>query len=315
MNFRQLYHLGYIKYYTNAVARRIIKGEIFPIHTRRPIREEEQGNTWLYEAIMAGKPFAAVRFGGTEMKTICDVLYTKEGGKFGGVSDKTVKRIVMLSGFFPEKKELLYRFQELYMECCPQIDALGVWNILLQGEIADAYLPDAELFELRMFEPYYFKEPWTRALEGKKVLVIHPFAETIQRQFQKREHLFENPQILPEFELKTLKAVQTLAGETDDRFADWFEALEYMYQEALKLDFDVALIGCGAYGLPLAVKLKEAGKMAVHIGGALQLLFGIKGKRWDEHEVISKMYNEYWVRPDEKDRMQQAGKVEGGCYW
>lgn len=315
MNFRKRYHLGYFKYYTNAVAGRIIKKEIFSIHTKRAIKEPECGNQWLYNAIMAGKPFSAVRFGGTEMKTICDVLYTKAGGKLGGVSNKTLNRIVMLSGFFPRKKELLFRFQELYMECCPKIDALGMWNILLQGEIADEYLPKAEIFALRMFEPYYFEKPWTEALAGKKVLVIHPFAETIQRQYEKREHLFANPRILPVFELKTLKAVQTLAGEPDERFEDWFEALDYMYEEAIKLNFDIALIGCGAYGFPLAAKLKDAGKMAVHIGGALQLLFGIKGKRWDEHEIISKMYNDYWVRPNEKDRMKQAEKVEGGCYW
>ncbi|NLL79371.1 MAG: hypothetical protein GX234_06235 [Clostridiales bacterium] len=313
--FRKRYHIGYLKYYTNAVAGRLIKREIFGIHTKRKIAAAEEGNQWLYEKIMEGKPFVAGRFGGTELKTICDVLYTKAGGKAGGVSERTAERIAMLSGFFPQDKELLYPFQELYMECCPEIDALGMWNIVLQGEIADEYLPQAKLFELRMFEPYYFIQPWTRALEGKRVLVIHPFADTIESQFKKREHLFRDSNVLPEFEICTLKAVQTLAGEKDERFQDWFEALEYMYQEALKKEFDVALIGCGAYGLPLSVKLKKVGKMAVHVGGALQLLFGIKGKRWDEHEVISKLYNEYWVRPGENEKMREAGKVEGGCYW
>ena len=45
----------------------------------------------------------------------------------------------------------------------------------------------------------------------------------------------------------------------------------------MKFDFDVALIGCGAYGFPLAAKLKTAGKQAIHLGGVLQALFGIKG--------------------------------------
>lgn len=81
---------------------------------------------------------------------------------------------------------------------------------------------------------------------------------------------------MPEFELKVLKAVQTLAGGQDDRFTDWFEALDYMYCEALKMEFDVAIIGCGAYGMPLAAKLKQAGKKAVHLGGVTQILFGIK---------------------------------------
>jgi hypothetical protein len=53
----------------------------------------------------------------------------------------------------------------------------------------------------------------------------------------------------------------------------------------------------------------------VHIGGSLQILFGIKGKRWDEHETISKMYNEHWVRPSAEEIVPDANKVEDGCYW
>lgn len=45
-----------------------------------------------------------------------------------------------------------------------------------------------------------------------------------------------------------------------------------------KIDYDICLIGCGAYGFPLAAHAKRKGKKAVHLGGALQLLFGIKGK-------------------------------------
>lgn len=33
-----------------------------------------------------------------------------------------------------------------------------------------------------------------------------------------------------------------------------------MHQEALKIDFDVAIIGYGVYGMSLAMKLREIGK-------------------------------------------------------
>ena len=67
--------------------------------------------------------------------------------------------------------------------------------------------------------------------------------ETIRQQYEKnRERIFPGTDILPAFELKTLKAVQTIAGEKDARFATWFEALDYMYQEAMKFDFDIAII-------------------------------------------------------------------------
>ena len=54
-----------------------------------------------------------------------------------------------------------------------------------------------------------------------------------------------------------------------------------MVKEIEKKDFDIALIGAGAYGMPLAYKIKKMGKKAIHIGGSLQCLFGIKGSRWE----------------------------------
>ena len=314
-NLKWIYQKSRISYYSNALARRIIKRNISEPKFRKPVLTGEEGNKALVEMIESEKPFAAVRFGGTEAKTIADVLYTKAGGKFGGLSDKTLYRIMNLSGFFPGNKEHLFRFTDLYMECAKDVDILGVWNIVMQSYLADEVTKYAKLAELRMFEPYYFDDPWTKALNGKKVLVIHPFAETIESQYEKREHLFNNKDILPEFKLSTVKAVQTLAGETDSRFNTWFDALDYMYNEAISKDFDIALIGCGAYGFPLATRLKKAGKQAVHIGGSLQILFGIKGKRWDNHEIIGKMYNEAWVRPGEGEGLKHADIVEKGCYW
>ena len=61
------------------------------------------------------------------------------------------------------------------------------------------------------------------ALKGKRVLVIHPFDDTIQKQYLRRETLFDDPNILPEFELHTIKAVQTIVGTKDERFETWFD--------------------------------------------------------------------------------------------
>lgn len=186
----------------------------------------------------------------------------------------------------------------------------------MEDYIIENYAEQCKLCHLMGLEPWYVERPWTASLKGKKVLIIHPFASTIQSQYKQREWLFPGTEILPKFkELYVLKAVQTIAGERDKRFRDWFEALEWMYEEAMKLDFDIAIVGCGAYGFLLASKIKEAGKQAVHMGGATQLLFGIKGRRWEKHPVISKLFNDYWVRPSENERPIKASSVEGGCYW
>ena len=123
-----------------------------------------------------------------------------------------------------------------------------------------------------------------------------------------------DPRVLPRFELKTLAAVQSSAG-TPTRFGDWFEALDFMADAVAATEFDVALLGCGAYGFALAAHVKRLGRTAVHLGGPCQILFGIKGRRWDEHDVVGRLYNDSWVRPSDTERPASYLEVEEGCYW
>ena len=89
-----------------------------------------------------------------------------------------------------------------------------------------------------------------------------------------------------------------------------------MQNDIDKIDFDIALLGCGAYGMPLGsfIKTKKK-KTAIYIGGGLQILFGIKGTRWDSHEVVSNLYNSYWTRPSDLEKPNNHMSVENGCYW
>lgn len=150
------------------------------------------------------------------------------------------------------------------------------------------------------------------------MLVISPFTDTIQKQYQVREKLWENPKVLPKFELRTLKAVESprILGKSNG-FKNWFEALDWLYQQTLNMDYDVALLGCGAYGFHLAAKIKESGHMAIQLCGQTQILFGIKGKRWEEHmpERMKQFTNEYWVRPEAAEVLKNIRYVEKGCYW
>ena len=128
--------------------------------------------------------------------------------------------------------------------------------------------------------------------------------------------IWDNNKVLPEFDLITFKAVQSIGG--CDEYTDWYQALKYMQKEISKKDFDVALIGCGAYGMPLGAYIKaELGKKAIHIGGSLQVLFGIKGSRWEGKPYFydERFYNDFWVRPYESDKPQNWSQVENGCYW
>ena len=111
-----------------------------------------------------------------------------------------------------------------------------------------------------------------------------------------------------------IKSVQSNAN-VKPQYETWFDALDNMQNEILKKDFDIAIIGAGAYGLPLAAFVKGIGKQAIHMGGATQILFGIKGTRWDTIPEINKYYNEFWTRPSEQETPKDYKIVEGGSYW
>lgn len=256
----------------------------------------------------------AGRFGSVELRCIAEYDQI-QCGLIEDYSDKTYSSMKNNAGFFPADREYFEKFAETMQLASRQVDLLGIWYNKLESYYVDEYLPDAKLTQLRYLEPYYWDNPWSKTLKGKKVLVVHPFSESIKKQYEKRENLFENSEVLPKFELICYKAVQSMGGSVPVGFDSWFKALDFMHEEIKKINYDIAILGCGAYGFPLAARIKKDGKQAIHLGGATQILFGIKGKRWDNNPIISKLYNKYWVRPSDEEKIENFQHLEGGCYW
>ena len=285
----------------------------------------ESSSDLIYDMLMDDQPRMITRFGRTELRIIRRYYNYSQSGPVGRAAryifgrngpfwwdDSDRQDIMRLSGVFPPTNETLRRFSKLNIEIFPQIDILATWcagEWDVRKEIANA-----TLIGLLDLEPFRNFRPWSRALAGKRVLVVHPFEKSIRSQYAKRELLFEDPEVLPEFELDVLPAVQSISGG-DGQFKSWFDALDYMKDEMAKREFDVAIIGAGAYGMPLAAHTKALGKKGVHFGGATQLLFGIRGRRWDERAYYNWLINEHWVRPAEEEKPPAAEKVEGACYW
>lgn len=273
------------------------------------------------------------RFGAFELNTIVNYLAVREGPKstIGYIKGKNlqwwwnkdlIQHMYTNAGFFPPTEQSISQFCELMLNDAPLVDILGSW--LPEEEWLQDKLTNASKFHLMHLEPFWAKVPWTSALEGRKVLVVHPFEDEIIEQYKKRKLLFSN-KILPDFQLKTVKAIQTIAGSKSP-FKDWFEALDFMKTEIDKIDYDICLIGAGAYGFPLAAHVKRNNKKAVHMGGALQLLFGIRGKRWEDpaygvqkwgipYGLYANLMNEHWIRPNAHNKPEKAENVEGSCYW
>lgn len=273
------------------------------------VLDAQAGNDLARAAVLRGEPFLFARCGATEMRTVADRL--QNGGRF---TQRTRQDIRNLSGVFPTDDDTLARFCHLYVDCAQGADLLALWDVGAERQVIRGCR--GTLFtQLRALEPYYHAQPWSEALAGKKVLVVHPFRETILRQYARREAIFPGTGILPAFaDLTVIRAVQGLAGQ-ETGYHSWFDALAAMKAQMDAADYEVAIIGAGAYGLPLAAHARDTGHVAIQMSGATQLLFGIKGKRWDDHPVISRLYNDAWVRPDESEGIAHREKVEGGSYW
>lgn len=286
----------------------------------------QSASDYIKEKLSSNKPCMISRIGSNELKATLNYLDIISNGGFVSKSVKYIRseigpfwwddeiKFLMRNGagFFPASAAYLERFANLMLSDLQSVDVLGSW-LCDEIRLANFFL-NARIVCLTDLEPYYHYEPWSEVLEGKKVLVIHPFEESIKKQYAKRSVLFKDSRVLPKFELKTLKAVQSIAENKTD-FTDWFDALTWMCNRISEIDFDIAIIGAGAYGLSLASFVKSIGKKALHLGGATQILFGIKGKRWDKLPFFRQLYNENWARPLPKETPDNFYIIESGCYW
>lgn len=311
---------------------KVLRRKVYPFFFRNRKKPEyindRKVSTKLLRDILEGdKPAMIARYGGFELGCVVNYLgvnnpnhsiikYIKGEIPEWWWNMDTIQRMETNAGFFPANTETIERYAKLMLEDSKCLDLLGSGFFSLEPFVSD-YIKDAKKILRRHLEPDFHATDvsgeWTQSLKGKNVLVIHPFADTIEKQYKKRTKLFPAEDLMPEFNLLTIKAVQSFGGNCE--FSTWFEALKHMEDEMDALDYDIAIIGCGAYGFNLAAHAKRTGHKGIHIGGPVQLLFGIKGKRWAEQEFYASFMNENWVSPSEEERPKAASQVEGGCYW
>lgn len=286
---------------------------------------DQEANNYISALLKTNKPCLISKFGTIELENVI-TYYIKEGGLnlrecllyIQGVLPRydindALNHLCTNAGFFPNDKSLLKRFYEEYYNAMQEIDVLGSYvrsEILFKDLLLKAKKVNLDGY----YAPFYWDNPWTMNLEGKNVLVVHPFSEEIKHQYANRSRIWSDHRVLPDFNLITYKAVQSMAGSKTE-YNSWFDALDKMKDDIKKIEFDIALIGCGAYGMPLAAYCKQLGKQAIHLAGWLQILFGIIGKRWENNSRISQLINDAWIRPYSENVPENASKIEDGCYW
>jgi hypothetical protein len=228
---------------------------------------------------------------------------------------RPARRLYIDSGVFPVRKDQFEEFIRTYLAALGQVNALYLWQ-------KDPFLME---FEHKLAYRYAWGASWISGTDlsyqmfpriaDLRWLVVSPFVETMQKQIPKMAQIHRGLASPATF-AKTSPSFQFLGCPQFSHlqpspFSSWTEGLWRLTERALALAFDVALVGAGAWSLPLLANLKQAGKKGIHLGGETQLLFGIKGRRWD----AKNLYNEHWVRPSPEETPPNFLRKENGCYW
>lgn len=267
--------------------------------------------------IRQGIPFVAGKIGGAELMALeyMDHRIRVDWPKRWSWRRPAI-RLSNNAGFFPIEKIVFQRWHKIMLEAIRSVDFLCVWQ-------NDPFLEIYENMVMQELSPDSRSIPDTMLGRGIlpdiatfRFLIISPFVRTMQKQLSRLKQVND-----PDGKLKINwnhieKTCQFIRCPFQRHlepspYASWEDGLEKLTKEVSLKDFDLALIGAGAWSLPLAMHIKRMGKCAIHMGGEMQLLFGIKGKRWEN----SNIYNSAWTRPDPEDTPINANSIEDGCYW
>jgi hypothetical protein len=271
------------------------------------------------------KPFLIGRNGTIELEILLNYYYILN------ILESQKNTLELNAGIFPTTNEYIEDFCRSYIEALTNTDIIaeGWYEPLKKAEnnLLNILNPNRIKVTLRNLEPYYAPPHlrWTQYLANKRVAIINSFAETCEQQ------TYMSKAIWPEYTESFLPNSTTwipittyycpkLAGE--NTYANWpshiknfKDAIEYIIERTLESKAEVAIIGCGGMGMIIGSKLKDAGLQVIVMGGATQILFGIKGKRWENHSIISKFFNDAWVSPNPLNAPKNYKLIENGCYW
>lgn len=269
-----------------------------------------EDNLYIKSVIESNKPFFIGRIAGCELQ----IAHTFLKGDFMDIVHELVE-LENNAGILTKTNDSLKKYVEMLMESYDNCTVIAEWDksgkVFLHTGIGQKLIsdrtPHIPKIDAIALEPYYFNDSWMPALKSKRILIVHPFSDTFQKQIHKK--IFSN--WFEDCTFQFIKPPLTLAGNHQNK--DWQEHFKE-FTESFKVDdYDIALVAAGGYGMLISDFIFKSGKSVMYIGGALQLFFGVIGKRWFTNKTILKLMNDNWIRPEEKP--DNYIKVEKGCYW
>lgn len=222
----------------------------------------------------------------------------------------------------------IQKYSALYLKAFDNCDMYSGWEI--QGEVYKHINQSHDFirstygskrifwaFALDVFHYIYDAKAWTKSLQGRRILIVSPFVESIRERVPKRAQLYDGVDLFPGCTFVYIAPPMTQAGENSREFDVELDAFCRRLDE-LKDSYDVALVSCGGYGnLVCNYIFENHQKSAVYVGGVLQMYFGVLGGRWlkERADVVRLFLNEHWGRPKQSERPSQCDAIENGCYW
>ena len=280
-----------------------------------------ESNKEIINTINSNKVFIIARFGLGPETTLC---YNYNVNK--KINNNNLNNVLRICGIYCKNNNITV-FEKYFEELNNAIensDILACFNNSNIESIQNVYSKMYNLTKIhsRSLEPFYVMQdneiPWTHYLFGKKVLVVNPFTDSMKKQIDNNFQIFKDKKIfLDDQEFIFYKSFQTHGNHYIHN--NWLETFTIMCNDIEKLEFDIALLGCGGYGLPLCNFIKtKMNKSSIYIGGGLQLLFGVMGHRWinrDDWKKIIKENNTNFIYPSNDEQLDNKNTIENSAYW
>tara|TARA_B100001287_G_C22656942_1_gene518255 strand:+ start:747 stop:1613 length:867 start_codon:yes stop_codon:yes gene_type:complete len=236
-----------------------------------------------------------------------------DGHDFDYISKKYDDLLYTSAGIYILNDSDFQNWSEIYIKAIKNTDFLLQWsdsdkkllgNIKRKKNLSKSFIG---------LEPFTLgSNGWHHFLGDKKVLCVSPFSKSIKENIENYKYIWNKAHI---GQLHTIQASypEILEGKKP---VSWKIKLDKVMDEINKVDFDVATIGYGGFSLIIGEYIRSMGKTSIHLGGSNQILYGIKGKRWDKNfEKYSWYGGEYWKRPHKNEVPEFSKMLEDGAYW
>ena len=230
-------------------------------------------------------------------------------------------------GIFPSDERSMESFVAFYLPHIRNMDWLGMTldqpqrelpvlkHYGLSGRLAyyQDFVPDRSVpnDDRRCYLPH---------LAGQRILLVCPFARLLQA--RATEAIFEavwaktGKRWFHPAAVEALELPYGFEPETQRKFGTAINLFEHTAAEMSRQTFDVALIAAAGLAIPLAAAAKQMGKVAIDMGGDLQILFGVIGTRWRSRpEWHQKYFNASWIAVPDHYQPTVADVGDGRSYW